>query len=227
MKHFLSSLSASAVIALGAGAASAQFLISTPPTFFVNPTSAMGTVTNNLVLTPLVNGFVVSGQMIVSVPAGPVSGILAQWTVIRRIDPAFSGAGLMTNTILTGFSAPPVGTFGITSGTVVTDWRFNAGGGVVGASQSTVPMTLIGGIDSPAWTGLSASSGGGGFTWTAGFFPNAVMQQTFTLFGNYTSGAGGNWVIDVPVFSETIPTPGAAAVLGLGGLMAAKRRRRA
>ena len=68
---------------------------------------------------------------------------------------------------------------------------------------------------------------GGGFTWTAGFFPNAVMQQTFTLFGNYTSGAGGNWVIDVPVFSETIPTPGAAAVLGLGGLMAAKRRRRA
>lgn len=209
-----------------ASVAHAQFAPSNPPaTFWVLPTSGMGTVTNNLTLTPLPNGFVVSGQVIVNIPAGASSGILAQWSVIRRIDPAFSGSGLQTNTVLTGFSLPPAGTFGTTSGVVTTDWRFNAGGGFVGGSQSSVPMTLVNGVDVPAWTGLSATSPGGGFTWTAGFFPGAVMQQDFTIFGNYTGGAGGNWVIDVPVTSVTIPAPGAAAVLGLGGLMAARRRR--
>lgn len=210
------------------GSALAQFAPSNPPAaFYVAPTSAMGTVTNNLVLTTQANGFVVSGQVIVSIPAGTSSGILAQWTVIRRIDPAFSGSGLMTQTTLTGFSAPPVGTFATTSGTVVTDWIFNIGSsGFVGGSQSSLPMTLVNGVDSPAWSSLSANSGGSGFTWTAGFFPGAALQQTFTLFGNY-SGPGGNWVIDVPVISEIIPTPGAAALGGLGltGVLARRRRR--
>ncbi len=219
-------LGAAGVCVLAPQAARAQFApANAAPVFLTAPTSTMGTVTNNLVLTPQVNGFVVSGQVIVNLPAGASSGILAQWTVIRRIDPAFSGAGLMTNTVLTGFSLPPAGTFGSTSGSVVTDWRFNIGGGFVGGSQSTLPMSLVNGVDSPAWTGLSASSGGGGFTWTAGFFPGAILQQQFTLFGNYTGGPGGNWVIDVPVVSEILPAPGAATLLGIGGLVAMRRRR--
>lgn len=204
----------------------AQFAPSNPPAaFFVAPTSTMGTVTNNLVLTVIPNGFTVSGQVLVNIPAGASSGVLAQWSVIRRIDPAFSGSGLQTNTLLTGFSSPPIGTFATTTGTVVTDWRFTAGGGFVGNSQSSVPMTLVNGVDSPAWTSLSNTSPGGGFTWTAGFFPGAVMQQDFTLFGNYTGGPGGTWVIDVPVTSVTIPEPGALALLAVGGLVAARRRR--
>ena len=110
----------------------------------------------------------------------------------------------MTNTVLTGFSLPPIGTFGAGSGSVVTDWRFNPGGALVGGSQSTVPMTLVNGVDSPTWTGLSTFSGGAGFTWTGGIFTGAVMQQQFTLFANYTGGPGGNWVIDVPVTSRVI-----------------------
>jgi len=193
----------------GSQAASGQFApMNAPPAFMTPPTSAMGTVTNNLVLTPQANGFVVTGQVIVNLPAGASSGILAQWTVVRRIDNTFSGSGLMTNTVLTGFSFPPIGTFTTTAGSVVTDWRFFPGSGFVGGSQSSVPMTLVNGVDSPAWTGLSANSGGSGFTWTAGFFPAAVLQQQFTLFGNYTGGPGGNWVIDVPVTSEIIvPLP--------------------
>ena len=209
------------------GVAHGQFAPSNPPpAFYSSPTSAMGTVSGNtLVLTPLPNGFTVAGQIQVTVSPGPVSGILAQWSVIRRIDPAFSGSGLQTNTVLAGFSTPPVGTFGTTSGTVTTDWRFNAGGGFVGGSQSIVPMTLVNGIDSPPWTSLSATSPAGGFTWTAGFFPIAVMQQDFTLFGNYTSGPGGTWVIDVPVTSVTIPEPGTLALLAVGGLAVVRRRR--
>jgi hypothetical protein len=222
-----SALCCAMLLASASSTALAQFSPSNaPPVFYVAPTSAMGTVTNNLVLTPQANGFVVSGQVIVSIPAGTSSGILAQWTVIRRIDPAFSGSGLMTQTTLTGFSAPPIGTFATTSGTVVTDWIFNIGSApFVGGSQSSLPMTLVNGVDSPAWNSLSANSGGSGFTWTAGFFPGAALQQTFTLFGNY-SGPGGNWVIDVPVTSEIIPAPSAQALgaLGLTGLGARRRR---
>jgi len=186
--------------------ASAQFApTNAPPAFMNPPTSAMGIVTGNtLVLTANPNGFVVSGQVTVLLPPGPSSGVLVQWTVVRRIEPfAFSGSGIMTNTILTGFSAPPIGTFVTTGGSVVTDWRFTPGGALVGGSQSTVPMTLVNGVDSPPWAALTANSGGTGFTWTGGIFTAAVMQQQFTLFGNY-NGAGGTWVIDVPVTSEVI-----------------------
>ncbi len=204
-------LSARLALALAAcaGSANAQFAPSNPPpTFFVNPTSTMGTVTGNtLVLTPLPNGFTVAGQVTITIPPGPVSGNLVSWSVIRRIDPAFSGSGLMTNTVLTGFSAPPPGTFGAASGTVSSSWRFFAGSGFVGGSLSSIPMTLVNGIDSPPWTGLTANSGGSGFTWTAGFFPGAVMQQDFTLNANYTSGPGGTWVVDVPVTSVTFVPP--------------------
>jgi hypothetical protein len=196
---------------MGGSSALGQFApTNAVPAFMNNPTSAMGIVTGNtLVLTSNPNGFVVSGQVAITIPPGPSSGILVQWTVVRRIEPfAFSASGIMTNTILTGFSAPPIGTFANTSGSVVTDWRFMPGGALVGGSQSTVPMSLVNGVDSPAWAALTANSGGGGFTWTGGIFTAAVMQQQFTLFGNYTGGPGGVWVIDVPVTSEVIvPLP--------------------
>ena len=197
-----------------AGAARAQFSPSNAlPAFYVQPTSGMGTITSNtLTLTPTVNGFTVGGQLQITIPAGPVSGVLAQWTVIRRIDPGYSAGGITTSTTLTGFSTPPAGTFGTTSGSVVTDWRFSAGSPTfVGGSQSTVPMTLVNGVDSPSWSSLNATSSP--FTWTAGFFPAAVLQQQFTLNGNYTSGAGGVWVVDVPVTSVVLPEPSSLMVI--------------
>lgn len=200
---------ATALVCVSGTVARGQFAPSNaPPVFTVLPASTMGTVVgNSLVLTALPNGFVVTGQVQIAIAPGPASGILVQWTVERRLDPAFTASGIQNTTILTGFSAPPVGTFGTTSGTVLTDWRFATGGtSVVGGSQATVPMTLVNGIDSPPWTGLTATSVP--FTWTAGFFPTGVMQQRFTLFGNYTGGPGGIWVIDVPVTSiATIPCP--------------------
>ena len=201
-----------AAIAAASGTASAQFAPSNPPAaFLVQPTSGIGLVTGNtLVLTTQPNGFTVSGQVAITIPPGPLSGNLVTWTVIRRIDPAFSGSGLMTNAVLTGFSAPPAGTFATTTGSVVTDWRFFIGSGFVGGSQCTIPMTLVNGVDNPAWTGLTATSGGSGFTWTAGFFPGAILQQQFSINANYTSGAGGVWIIDVPVtaFISVPPCPG-------------------
>ena len=225
MNHYALALM---VVALSVGAAQAQFSVSNvQPIFTTLPTSAIGTVLNPnaLIVTPLTNGFVASGTLQISVPAGPVSGILAQWTIERRVDPTYSGVGIQTSTILTGFSTPPVGTFGITSGTVTSTWQHVPSYTLVGGSTSTVPMTLVNGIDSPAWNSLTANSSP--FVWTAGF-STAVLQQQFTLFGNYTSGPGGVWLVDVPVTSIVVPEVPSLLLgsLALGGMLLFVRFRR-
>jgi hypothetical protein len=59
---------------------------------------------------------VVSGQAIINV-GSPSNGILVEWIVERPLDPSYGGPfNLQTTTILDGFSAPPAGTFGPTSG---------------------------------------------------------------------------------------------------------------
>ncbi len=214
-------------VSLSAGVAQAQFSVSNvQPVFTTLPTSSMGTVLNpnGLTLTTLPNGFIVSGTLQISIPPGASSGVLAQYTVERRVDPTYSGSGIQTSTILTGFSTPPVGTFVTTTGTVDSTWRHVPSYALVGGSTSSVPMTLINGIDSPAWSSLTASSSP--FTWTAGF-STGVLQQQFTLMGNY-SGPGGTWLVDVPVTSLIVPEPSsmALAAMGLAGMAAWGLRRK-
>lgn len=217
-----------AILLLPCQVCQAQFAPSNPvPAFTVLPNSTMGTVVNPnaLTLTPLPNGFVVSGTLQITIPPGPVSGILAHWAVERRIDPTFSGTGIQTSTVLTGFSLPPPGTFANTNGTVTSTWNMLPSNAVVGGSTSTVPMSLVNGVDVPAWNALTANSGP--FVWTAGFFPG-VLRQEFTLFGNYTGGAGGTWFVDVPVWTYVVPEPSSVALgaIAFGGFVAFCVRRR-
>lgn len=53
--------------------------------------------------------------------------------------------------------------------------------------------------------------------------PNAAIGQTFTVAFSYTDGTAALQSGTVTV--QVIPAPGAAALLGLGGLLAARRRR--
>lgn len=215
----------SIVLCLVASTAQAQF---TGSSFFnAFPSSQLGGVTNNLTLTDTANGFIVSGQVLVNVPStsSPITGILATWIVDRPLTFPYGPASLATTTVLDGFSAPPTGTIGNTNGIVESIFTDYLG---TTTSLSMVPMTLVAGVDSPPWLTLSSTSAVFSHTATPGQF----LRQVFTLNGDYQSGPGGNWVIDVPVTTEfnVVPEPSTYALLGMAVMTLAGygwRKRRA
>lgn len=191
------------------------------------PNSQLGTVTNNLTLTDTATGFVVSGQVIVTVPSTStaITGILASWVVDRPLTFPYGPNNVFTTTVLDGFSAPPPGTVGNSSGVVESIYTDYLG---TTTSLSMVPMTLVAGVDSPAWVNLSNNSAVFSHTATGGQF----LRQIFTLYGDYQSGPGGNWTIDVPVTTEVhvVPEPSTWALLAMAATALAGfglRKRRA
>jgi hypothetical protein len=196
-----------------------------PATFTTAPTSQMGTVTNNLTITNTPNGFVVTGQAIINL-AGPAQGLLVDWVVERPLDPLYAGPfNLQTTTILDGFSSPPIGTFNSTAGVARSEFTSHPG------SQSSIPVYLVNGVDTPPWSpAITVTSPT--FTYTPGV--GLTLMQHFFVDAVYTSGPGGNWVIDVPLSSRafavqgTIPEPssGLLAAAGLVGGIAVTWRRR-
>ena len=179
--------------------------------FTSGPTSQLGAVTNNLVLTNTANGFIVTGQVIINVSSAPPanSGVLVDWVVDRPLDPSYTGPfNLTTTTVLNGFSAPPVGAFQNTAGSVVSQFT-----SVGTPSQSQLPLTLVNGLDSPAWTSLVNTSSTFLYTPSSG-----NLEQHFQLDGVYLGGPGGTWTIDVPLatFVARVPEP-SGMVLGLFG----------
>lgn len=86
--------------------------------------------------------------------------------------------------------------------TITNDGGIGALGGVVSAIDGTTGNARI------------------ALNWDA---PNAAIGQTFTVTFSYTDGIAAAQTGTVTV--QVIPAPGAAALLGLGGLLAARRRR--
>jgi len=203
------------IAALFFGATCEGGLFSGSAGFSSGPTSQLGTVTNNLVLTNTANGFVVSGQVIINIGTAPPTneGVLVDWTVDRALNPSYpSPLNLTTNTVLSGFSTPPVGTFQNTAGSVVSEFT-NVGA----ASQSQIPLTLVNGLDSPSWASLTNSSSTFLYTPSSG-----SLEQHFQLDGVYLGGPGGTWTIDVPLatfVTTTVPEP-SGMILGLIGACA-------
>jgi len=196
-------------------------LFSGPSGFTNLPTSQLGAVTNNLVLTDTATGFVVSGQVLISVPAGSVAGTLATWTVDRPLDSSYGTSSMITTTELDGFSQPPIGAFGTTSGVVASTFT-----NFPNLSYSSIPMLLTGGA--ATWTKLSVSSAP--FVYTSGGVN--FLHQVFQLDGVQLAGPGGTWIVDVPVTTTAtvVPEPstlvlGAAGFLGLLGWRQSRRRR--
>jgi hypothetical protein len=217
---------AACILCLATSSAQAA-LFSGSAAFTTSPWSQMGPVTNNLVLTNTPTGFVVSGQAIVNV-GSPSNGILVEWIVDRPLDPSYAGPfNLQTITILDGFSAPPAGTFGPTSGIAKSEFTSHP------TSLSVIPVGLINGIDTPFWTPpLTATSPVFLYTPAVGL----VLRQHFWVDGVVLSGPGGNWVIDVPLRSQAnsaqdvVPEPSTWLLAGSGmllwGLAARYRRSR-
>ena len=206
---------AACILCLGTSWAQAA-LFSGPAAFTTAPWSQMGPVTNNLVLTNTPTGFVVSGQAIINV-GSPSNGILVEWIVERPLDPSYAGPfNLQTTTILDGFSAPPAGTFGPTSGIAKSEFTSHP------TSLSSISVGLVNGLDSPLWTPpLTATSPVFLYTPAVGL----VLRQHFFVDGVVLSGPGGNWIIDVPLESQVtsdpsaIPEPSSWLLAGSGILL--------
>lgn len=202
-------------------------LLTGSPTFSQPVSTQLGTIAfNTLTVTPILNGFVVSGQVGINVPAGTSSGTLASWAVDWPIDPTYPfNPALSTTTTLTGFSAPPIGVVGNTSGSV-TSSIVTLPSTIFPGSQSQVPMQLVAGVDSPAWASLTNTSPTFGFAGA----PGMVLRQRFDLDGIYAAGPGGLWVVDVPIttFVNNVPEPSSMimASIGLVGLATWSYRRK-
>ena len=188
-------------------------LFSGPSSFTTLPISQLGPVTNNLVLTDNANGFVVSGQVIITLPptSSQIAGTLAYWIVDRPLDATYGTGNLVTTTQLSGFSAPPPGIVLNTSG-VVQSFFTN----YPVASLSQIPITLAAGVDVPPWNNLSINSST--FSYVSGGVN--YLRQRFDVDGIYDSGPGGSWVVDVPVstFATVVPEPSTMLLGGLGFL---------
>ena len=193
-----------------------------PATFTLGPLSQVGAPSNALVITSQPNGFVVSNTVTVATVPAPVGGTLAFW----RLDRPFTlsaNTTFFTTSFLDGFVAPPFGTFSTTLGTLrtyVIDTANN--NNIFGGTTSQILISLTNGATS--WTNLTNNSPN--FTLPAYNF--YAVRQVFDLDGVYTSGPGGNWVIDVPAASSLILVPElpSAALLALGVLALAWRRGR-
>lgn len=215
------------VLLLVASAAQAQFFAGPAGNAFfaMAPQSQLGPVTNNLVITHFPTHFTVTGQVIINTPPGAAAGTLVEWEIRRALDPGWGTGTLYTGTQLIGFSAPPAGgTYGTTSGSVVT-LATNFPGFFPGGSSSMVPMTLTNGA--ATWGVIMGSFP---FVYTSGGVN--YVQQRFQLDGVQLTGPGGAWVVDVPIDSflqaTPVPEPASALMFAAGGLALvwARRQRR-
>lgn len=150
-------------------------------------------------------------------------------TGVAQFVPGFVSAANPADIVLnlsvfnvTSTSADSTGTIAITdvNGTV-----FNAS---ISGSWTIVPGAIVfstfsGSINTPSFTGPTFTGNTGSFaTDLPGPLSGAIVTLTFSgvsFLGGSFSDATTN------VAGQLVPTPGAVALLGLGGLLAARRRR--
>ena len=197
---------ATLVFLVSSGAVSEAALFSGGAAFTNAPSSQMGPVAaNTVVINDGPYGFTVSGTVNVQIPAGAVSGTLLTWDVDRPLDPAFGTAPMITSTVLTGYSAPPPGSFATTSGQ--SSSFFNQ---YPVTSNSTIPLTLTNGA--ATWTNAFIQSSIFTYTSSAG---NNYLRQHFELDGVQISGPGGQWIIDFPLETYVTIVPEPLSIVGL------------
>ncbi len=215
MKRFLSFFVLGSLLAASSFAAP---LFSGGAFYGVSPFSQLGPVTDNTTITNTATGFTVTGQYLINT-FGTSSGFLLSFEIWRPLNSGYGSSFMGTTTKLDGFSAPPVGVIGNTSGTVRTDFT-----NFLGVSQSQINMTLTNGAET--WPNLVNNSGPFFYT-SAG---TNYLRMRFELDGVILAASPGVWTVDVPASSFAdvpVPEPATMAILGAGFIALLRRRRKA
>jgi hypothetical protein len=111
-------------------------------------------------------------------------------------------------------SNPQVVGFELTAGNTAGHLNFVTGSYIAGTRTAIIPLAVLGNPTQIDWVAVYTSG--------TGFMSNEAMPGPALGSGNI--GFGGQ--VTVSGFNRyVIPTPGAAALLGLGGLAMARRRR--
>lgn len=196
----------------GASTVHAASLFAGNAFYSIAPYTQMGPSVNFLAINQLQTGFMVAGQMQVTIAPGQVSGFLLKYQVKRLLNPTFGSQWLYLQHYIVGFSQPPGGgTFGLTTGFCKTYLDFSG-------QAANTPLTLVNGA--ATW---NINQTGNYFNYVSG--TDVYLVQDFELDGNQISGPGGTWIVDLPVTSEMVPEPASLTTLGLG-LLAVRRRSR-
>jgi MYXO-CTERM domain-containing protein len=181
--------------------------------------------------TPIATNFGLPGAGFVGLGAADYVMDLSVTNILGNIA---SGFGSFT---ITDFDGDTI------TGTISGDRT--VGAGTLGWRQAGIAVAFFGeltnvqfnqrpGGTDTLWNGPN----GGSFDWTTlpggpAYFGN-IVQLTFNTFGggltpfhefNWGSGVAGSSAVPSGLNATLIPAPGAAALLGLGGLLAARRRR--
>lgn len=215
-----------------ASAAHAQLFFFGSPSFsIVPPYSAPGNIITQInpwIFSPLPMGFSITGQVMVTVPAGTSSGVLLAWDAAYQIDNSLSLAGTyQTTTNYTGFITAPAGGTG-DSGVMTTQFTDKTIGVSNPASVSTIAFSYATGAGTTNFPPPGPASSPT-FTYTPAPPDLEYIEQFYSVSYSYSGAVPGIYILDFPATSTAAvtPEPTAAALLALAApLLLGLRRRR-
>jgi hypothetical protein len=157
------------------------------------------------------------------------------WNEQANVTASALGVNLTGNGVYTGWTP----NFGVISGQFDSHFiHFDALAGVANVTGTVTFSSSIVGVvyDESLLSATDAMFGAGGTAYPTGNFfrsmsGNMPGMSTIGVAGNTLSFdlwamQPGNYLGEIRVFTHSVPTPGSLALLGLGGLLCARRRSR-